>query len=336
MPIARKEQVCLDATPYYHVVSRCVRRAFLCGRDDFSGKSYEHRKEWILSRLTELSELFAVDICAYAIMSNHFHLVVRLDPETAAQWPESTVMDRWEQLFSLPSLVARYKKGEVKTEAEITAAQRYMEQWRERLSDLSWFMRCVNEPIARQANAEDGCTGRFWEGRFKSQALLDEAAVLTCMAYADLNPVRAGMARETVDSDYTSIQQRIRELKAIKRNEQPEKGPRLLDFGGDEGQETPDGLPFALDDYIDLVDWSGRVVRDDKRGAIDEAVPPILQRLEIDAGTWQKMLQERKRLRFHHAVGRASAMKENAASFGRAFLKGLSFALELFPEPMPG
>jgi REP element-mobilizing transposase RayT len=335
MPIARKEQVCLDATPYYHVVSRCVRRAFLCGTDHFSGRSYEHRKEWILSRLTELSEIFSVDICAYAIMSNHLHLVVRLDPETAAQWSESAVMERWAQLFSLPPLVARYKKGVTHTEAENTAARRYIDQWRERLSDLSWFMRCLNEPIARQANAEDGCTGRFWEGRFKSQALLDEAAILTCMAYADLNPVRAGMAKETKDSDYTSIQQRIRELIAFKRDETPEKGPRLLDFGGDEGQATPDGLPFSLDDYIDLVDWSGRVVRDDKRGAIDEAIPPILERLEIDVDTWQKLLEERKRLRFHHAVGRASAIKENAASFGRAFLKGLSFARELFREPAP-
>ena len=161
MPIARKELVSLDATPYYHVVSRCVRRAFLCGTDHFSGQSYEHRKQWILERLTELSTIFAVDICAYAIMSNHLHLVVRLNPESAAEWSESAIMERWERLFSLPLLVARYKKGETKVAAEERAAQQYIEGWRERLSDLSWFMRCLNEPIARQANAEDGCTGRL-------------------------------------------------------------------------------------------------------------------------------------------------------------------------------
>ena len=335
MPIARKELVSLDATPYYHVVSRCVRRAFLCGTDHFTGESYEHRKQWILSRLTELSELFAVDICAYAIMSNHLHLVVRLDPETASAWSDSSVMARWERLFSLPPLVARYKNGETKVAAEKRVAQQYIQSWRERLSDLSWFMRCLNEPIARQANAEDGCTGRFWEGRFKSQALLDEAAILTCMAYADLNPVRAGMAKDTEDSDYTSIQQRIRELMALQQGETPERGPCLLDFAGNESKEASDGLPFSLDDYIDLVDWSGRVVREDKRGAINEALPPILDRLEIDAKTWQKLLRERKRLQFHHAVGRASAIKENASNFGRAFLKGLSFARALFPEPEP-
>jgi hypothetical protein len=70
---------------------------------------------------------------------------------------------------------------------------RLIEQYRNRLDDLGLFMKCLNVPIARQANKEDGCTGHFWESRFKSQALLSEDALLTCMAYVDLNPFRAGM-----------------------------------------------------------------------------------------------------------------------------------------------
>jgi hypothetical protein len=58
MPAAREAQVSLEATPYYHCVSRCVRRAFLCGKD------FEHRRQWIEVRLLSLSAIFAIDIAA--------------------------------------------------------------------------------------------------------------------------------------------------------------------------------------------------------------------------------------------------------------------------------
>jgi hypothetical protein len=88
-------------------------------------------------------------------------------------------------------------------------AQAIVATSRERLSTLSWFMRRLNEDLARRANTEDVCKGHFWEGRLKSQALLDEAAILTYMSYVDLNPVRVGMAECPENSDLTSIQQRI-------------------------------------------------------------------------------------------------------------------------------
>ncbi len=161
MPKARYQQVSLSDTPYYHCVSRCVRRAFLCGEDNVTGKSYEHRKQWIQERLKHLSETFAVEVCAYAIMSNHVHTVLRLLPTQAECWSEEQIIRRWQQLFSLPVLIERYQMGQCDTPAQQRQAQQVISQWRERLSDLSWFMRCLNEPIARQANIEDKCTGRF-------------------------------------------------------------------------------------------------------------------------------------------------------------------------------
>ena len=95
------------------------------------------------------------------------------------------------------------------SDAQVAVVNELIEKWRSRLYEIGWFMRGVNETIARMANEEENQKGRFWEGRYKSQALLDEAAVLTCMAYVDLNPIRANMTDDLVKSDFTSIQQRL-------------------------------------------------------------------------------------------------------------------------------
>ena len=204
----RTELIALEATPWYHVVSRCVRRAFLCGQDHASGQNYEHRRGWIEARLRQLAGVFAIDIAAYAVMSNHYHIVLKVDQPRAVDWSDDEVLERWTRLFSGPLLVQRYLNADTRAqmgEAELDAVARWAETYRQRLADLSWFMRVLNEAIARQANAEDGVTGRFWEGRFKSQALLDEQALLAAMAYVDLNPIRADMAETPEASDYTSI-----------------------------------------------------------------------------------------------------------------------------------
>ena len=160
MTRARKELVSLADTPYYHCICRCVRRAFLWGADDFTGRDYSHRKQWVIDRLGELSRVFAIEVCAYAVMSNHYHLVVRIDEDRAKAWSEHEVMERWAVLFHLPVLLEAYRKGKTRTEAEKDAAKEFLEKLRSRLHDLSWYMRCLNEDLARRANAEDGCKGR--------------------------------------------------------------------------------------------------------------------------------------------------------------------------------
>lgn len=146
-------------------------------------------------------------------MSNHYHLVLHIDTARAQVWSDQEVAQRWAKLFSLPLLVERYLESELHIAAEIDVAQKVISKWRERLCDLSWFMRALNESIARRANEEDQFTGRFWEGRFKSQAILDEAGLLACCVYVDLNPVRADIAHLPKKSDYTSIQPRFSGLK---------------------------------------------------------------------------------------------------------------------------
>ena len=237
MTYARKNLVSLNDTPYYHVVARCVRRAWLWGFDDYAGRDYSHRKDWVLERLTQLTAIFTIDICAYAVMSNHYHLVVYVEQNRTKDLSREEVYERWIQLFRAPPVVERWRSGTA-LEAEQRMAECIIEKWRARLCDLSWFMKCLNEHLARRANFEDNCDGRFWSGRFRSQALLDEAGLLTAMAYVDLNPVRAGIARTPEGSEYTSIYDRIRRLRSPKMEEGKDtakKDVALLPFSDEEG-----------------------------------------------------------------------------------------------------
>lgn len=327
MPKPRKSQVSLEATPYYHCVSRCVRRAFLCGKDDQTGKSFEHRRGWIEARIKELAGIFSIDVSAYAVMSNHYHVVLYVDTEQVEAWDEQEVIVRWKRLYSLPVLVSRYVRGELMTKAETAVVAEIITLWRQRLQDISWFMRCLNEPIARKANQEDSCTGRFWEGRFKSQALLDEKALAACMAYVDLNPVRAGMAKTPEQSENTSVKARIDMLKQAETA--TEVTPtHLLPFVGNPRQAMPKGLPFPLKDYLELVDWTGRVIREDKRGAISETIPPILERLNIEPKQWCYLTQHFES-RFKGLVGTAFKLKQVCESLGYRRTPNLNAAATL-------
>ena len=193
---------------YYHVYSRCVRRAFLCGVDELTGRDYEHRRSWVEDRVRILSALFSIDLCSYAIMSNHYHLVVKLNPDEPATWSDDEVLNRWTALFKGPPLLQQYRAGESLTAVERDAVRTMTAVYRQRLGCLSWFMKSLNEPIARMANKEDNCTGHFWEARFESQPLCSEHALLGAMVYVDLNPIRAKIARTPEESEYTSIKDR--------------------------------------------------------------------------------------------------------------------------------
>ena len=184
----RSQLISLEATPYCHCISRCVRRSFLCGQDHFTGKSFDHRKPWLVERMAILTDVFAIDIAAYAVMSNHYHMVLHVDSSKAASWSDKEVLTRWTQLFKGPLLVQRYLAESPLHEAEQNQLKQLIIVTREKLTSISKFMSCMNYHIARMANTEDDCTGHFWEGRFKSQALLDETALLSCITYVDLNP----------------------------------------------------------------------------------------------------------------------------------------------------
>ncbi|CZF82791.1 hypothetical protein GCE9029_03443 [Grimontia celer] len=283
MTTARASLINVDATPYYHCVSRCVRRSFLCGYNDEQGKCFEHRRGWIEQRLLKLANAFCIDVCAYAIMSNHYHVVLHINKGCAKALSPIEVIERWLTFHQGPLLIQRFMRGEVLSEAEQERCMEIIEIWRERLTSISWFMRLLNQHIAAEANREDQCTGHFWEGRFKSQALLDEKALAAAMAYVDLNPIRAAIADAPETSEYTSVKARI---KALRNDQITPEGLHV--FAGYPRKDQPEGIPFRLLDYLELVDWTGRQVRDDKRGQIDSTLPPLLERLGFEPKQWLK------------------------------------------------
>lgn len=327
----RKDLVSLDDTPYYHCATRCVRRAFLCGMDHSSGNCFEHRRSWVKNRIKQLAAVFLIDIAAYAVMTNHYHIVLRVNREQADCLTRDEVIKRWRLLFKGPPLIQSYCAGNDLSKPELDIVDDIVAQWRERLIDISWFMRCLNEYIARKANAEDGCKGRFWEGRFTTQALLDETAVLACMAYVDLNPVRAGIADRPETSHYTSLQERLGMApNSDSANDEHELQAPLMPFADSINGSTPaNTLSHSFTAYLELVDWTGRAVREDKQGNIPANLPPILQRLNISPEQWLKAACSIERS-FCGAIGPVERLEQYCERLKKHWLHGMSSCRALY------
>lgn len=360
MTRARNQQVSLDDTPYYHCISRCVRRAYLCGDDPISGENFDHRKIWLVERVKQLASIFAIDVCAYAVMSNHYHLVLHVDKQRADAWTQDETIQRWTRLFSRNAAAMETATRNRSSKSARDYRRKLIEQWRERLTDISWFMRCVNENVARRANREDDCTGRFWEGRFKSQALLDEKALVTCMAYVDLNPIRAGMSELPEESDFTSIQERLVHYARRVKNPTPDQknlsrhyqgyfesnrtfkttGARLMSFDTGQGNEEGSFLPLRQRDYFDLLDWSASRLPGKYRAVDLEArktANELLQRLEIGPAAWVDAILSFHKY-FYQAAGSPGSLKQfqekrarsNIVRFRNKWVRGVKPATRLY------
>ena len=234
--IARAHLVDPAVTRWYHCVTRCARRAFLLG------EGMQDRKSWIEHRLEELAEIFSVAVAGFAILDNHLHLLVRLDPDVAQNWSDEDVVRRWRRLFP-PRDKARQivPVSDEWVQARLKDA-RWVATARERLQSLSWFMKCLKEPLSRLANREEQTHGAFFEGRFKSVAILDEESLLVTCAYIDLNPVAAGIVEVPEASAHTSIKQRVEQCQGTGTSQRPERRPsrqrRGLDCGSGPGRGT--------------------------------------------------------------------------------------------------
>ena len=314
MTSARNHQLFFNQPTFYHLTSRCVRRAFLCGKDKFTGKCYDHRKTWLERRLFELSKWFYIDFYGYAILSNHYHLIVQTRPDLILKARDEQIALRWCRVFP-----QRDADEDQRVQA-LCQNKAKLNILRQRLGDISWLMRCLNEGLARAANKEDRCNGRFWQGRFHSQVLLDEAAVVTCMAYVDLNPMRAGIATTPESSEFTSIHYRIynhvlsEPLKPI--------SPSMVGTS-----YLPLNLSFA--EYRGLVEETSKLHASTQIKKIPDPVMQILDRLEIQSVTYSRVMNRFSRL-FYRAIGCVESLEEFSTALGQHWVKGRRAAAMLF------
>jgi hypothetical protein len=321
-----------------HTFTRCVRRAHLYGFDALTNRDFSHRKAWMITRLRFLATLFAVEVCAYSILHNHYHLILRILPSLVASWSDRDVAIRW------LSLAPHHDDPPTESQiAALIASPKRIAELRRRLGSLSWFMGRLNEFIARRANKEDGVKGRFWESRFKCQALLDDAAIIAGMVYVDLNPIRAGLAQTPEDSDFTSIQERIRAWQ--KENMPSPDSSRAEMLKSATAADTTDYaswlcpiesiysrqgiLPITTAQYFDLVDRSGRILKTDKRGFIDPELTPILLRIGANPNAWMDTIS-RFDSRFRIAAGLLASLRTFARQLGRRWVTGITAAKAAF------
>lgn len=401
MPATPRGQV-FDPTVVgvYHAYNRCVRRAFLMGYDEYLELSFDHRKDWGRDRLRELAAGFAIDILDYAIMDNHFHLMLRNRPDIVVALTDEQVARRWWQICPSRRNPDRSVPEPLPCELNLWLSDpEQMTELRSRLSDISWLLRLFSQNLARRANAEDEVTGKFFESRFDCDRIVDEAGLLACCIYVDLNPIRAGKAFTPETSEYTGAWDRIRarwqETQALLGR------PTTLEWAPEAWRDADDWLaplflapepvrleadspvpidlpvplhaigpaamtspatgldgtahepaapasvrtlatPFpsprasntgflslTLERYLQLLDWTGRELRADKRGAIPADLPPILERLGIQPDRWLDLIGN-LRVWFGQAVGRPSSLRKEAERRHRKTLRGLGAAAAAF------
>ena len=313
--VNRREVLSSGEVQIVHCINRCVRRGFLCGDDPATGANYDHRREWIRNRLEFLAGVFGIEVLGFSVMSNHFHCVLRTRPDVVANWSDEEVARRWLQIFPK----RRQKDGSPCEPSDadlltITGDKAVLAERRERLSSVSWFMRCTSEVIARMANAQDECTGRFWEGRFKSQVLDNEESLAACMVYVDLNPIRAGIADTPEQSKFTSVQARLADVKSSEEVVSASAKATRVEHGRQAGWLSPiplnasrqavrdqpnarratnkGSLPMTLLEYLLLVEWTGRQLHSEKRGYMKRSIPPLLDRLGTSPEIWLSTVEK--------------------------------------------
>ena len=144
-------------------------------------------KDYLLDTIKRFGKLYFVDILGFALMGNHFHLLVRMHPEF--KYKNEEIQKRINQFYN------NHK----------TIHQTEVSKYREKLGYLSEFMKDIKQCFTRKYNKENKRRGFFWGQRFKSVIVENGETLINCLAYIDLNPVRANIVEKPEDYRWNTL-----------------------------------------------------------------------------------------------------------------------------------
>ena len=329
--VARVEAFASDEIATIHVMNRVVRRCFLMGTDELTGRNYDHRKTWVEKELKRLAAGFGIDLLTFAILSNHFHLILRSRPDVVETWDDTEVARRW--LMLCPVRKSADGGAAEPSEPELNSIRfdaDKVKTIRSRLSDISWWMRLLCQRIAQKANLEEEISGKFWQSRYRAVRLIDEEAILACAAYVDLNPIRAGIAQTIEDSPFTAAQLRLKAMVGAVEGSIDSFTSQSIDQSAEQAsilacaevkmpvdsflspleideRNDPVGVRASVSSdrcsdkgflampaaaYMELLDWTARQIVTGKRFSTPEDAPPLLERLKIKPAVWFELVTQ--------------------------------------------
>ena len=304
MVLRRKDVFNRQQVGVYHVTTRCVRQAFLLGDDYQTGHSNHQRKRWIEEWFQSLTDVMLIEICAYAVMDNHTHSILRNRPDLLENMDDVEIAKRLVRLYpGFQCLQALPEEADAERVRELLSDLDELHRRKYLLTDISIFMARWEEAVARRANKVEDKKGRFWEGRFHCQKLLDTASILAATIYVELNPLRANIVELPEYSQYTSLVKRLKlvhlasghsmehlmdsdkleEQAILKEDVENQSSPKLVT----NVLVCEQFLPFGRHKYLKVLDYVSRRKRLGKSSTTATA-EKLLVRLGVEPDRWRK------------------------------------------------
>ena len=319
MTIARNKIVNEEEVGVYLITNRCVRRAFLMGRDLQSGKMLDSRRGWIEDWLESLSKVMLVDVLDFTVLSNHYHLVLRNRPDLLSELSDEECARRLAILYPGVTCLEGLSDNACPLRATEMLSDSQFERKKTRLASISAFMAIWQEAVAKRANLEDECTGHFWEDRFHSVKLLDSIAILYALAYVDLNQIKAGMSKQLAEGNYSGIALRCK----VDHQDGHLSQSWLTPF---DSREFSDGcIPMSFSTYLSALTVRAENYHRNKLPNSKTVVPDEDSNSTEGDGVWSQSI-ESVVSSFRYMMGSAASMERQAVVDGKQWYAGISTA----------